>query len=91
MTGHRGPSVVTFQGLTSNPGRLCSSCFLLEGGTLWVSAVRLCFVVPVSAKDSGAWKDPEAPCFVDFHVQQMTVVSALVSLAKAKTQRQPRA
>lgn len=87
MTGHRGPSVVTFQGLTSNPGRLCSSCFLLEGGTLWVSAVRLCFVVPVSAKDSGAWKDPEAPCFVDFHVQQMTVVSALVSLAKAKTQR----
>lgn len=43
-----------FQGLASNPGWLCSSSFLLEGGTLWVSASWLCFTAPISAKDFGA-------------------------------------
>lgn len=78
VIGHRGPHFHShFQGLRSNPGELCSHCFLLE------EEVWLCFTLPTSAKDPGAWKYPETVlCSRDGLVKQMTVALTSVSPAK---------
>lgn len=83
VIGHRGPHFHShFQGLRSNPGELCSHCFLLEEEA-WLSVVWLCFTLPTSAKDPGAWKYPETVlCSRDGLVKQMTVALTSVSPAK---------
>lgn len=83
VIGHRGPHFHShFQGLRSNPGELCSHCFLLE------EEVWLCFTLPTSAKDPGAWKYPETVlCSRDGLVKQMTVALTSVSPAKLCCER----
>lgn len=83
VIGHRGPHFHShFQGLRSNPGELCSHCFLLE------EEVWLCFTLPTSAKDPGAWKYPETVlCSRDGLVKQMTVALTSVSPAKLCSER----
>lgn len=87
VTGPRPPSLhrKTLSGMNFKPRPALFLMLSVGGRGSRLSAERLCFTVPISARNPRAWKFPEAfLCFRDFLVTLLTVVPTSGSLAKAK-------